>query len=412
MNKPRNAAPALDLLVFGATGFTGRLIAEHLLHRAPAGLRWGLAGRDPGRLAEVRVSIGAPADLPLLQADAADAQALARLAAGTRAVISTVGPYQRHGEPLLRACAQAGTDYLDLCGEPTWMARMIPQLQAPAAASGARLLFSCGFDSIPFELGVIFLQTAALERFGSPLREVHGLVDKFKGGASGGTLASLFATLEAMRRDPAQARLMADPFALTAEHPGWRGPAQPDPEAGPAYDGLAGSWTAPFVMAAINTKNVQRSHALRGRPWGDDFVYSERMACGDGPEGERRARRLARWHALQNLLLGWAPSRALLARFALPRPGQGPGKAEREAGFYLLRFVGQTREGQVLSATVHGDRDPGYGSTAKLISEAALCLLQDVDRQTTPGGVWTPGAALGLMLQRRLAEHAGLSFTL
>lgn len=400
----------VDVILFGATGFTGRLVAEALQARAAAGagFQWALAGRSADRLAAVRQAIGAPATLPLLTADATDPAALATLVRQARVVITTVGPYTRHGTALATACAEAGTDYVDLCGEPLWMAQMVRQLQAPAEASGARIVFSCGFDSVPFDLGVLFLQTEALRRFGQPLQRVQGRVLRMRGGLSGGTAASLLATLDATDGDPAAARLLADPFALT---PGFRGPVQPDGDAA-RQDQPAGTWSGPFVMAMINTKNVHRSNALRGHPWGRDFAYDERLVTGRGLAGRLAAELLAGGTRLQNLALGWAPSRALIGRLALPQPGQGPSRRQREAGSFDLRFSGQTTDGRSLAATVHGDRDPGYGCTSRMLAEAALCLLQDVPRQATPGGVWTPGAAMGLALLRRLQDHAGLRFAL
>lgn len=399
-----------DLIVFGATGFTGRLVAEYLntTYGVDQALRWAMAGRSLDKLAQVRSLIKAPAELPLLQADASDANSLAALVAQARCIISTVGPYQRHGEGLVRACADAGTDYVDLCGEPGWMAQMIHQHDAAARASGARIVFSCGFDSIPFDLGVVFLQDEAQRRFGAPLMRVRGRVRVMKGGFSGGTMASALATVEAMGRDAELARSMADPFALT---PGFRGPAQPEGDSA-AYDDAAQAWTGPFVMAAINTKNVHRTHALRGHPWGRDFVYDERMLTGEGKRGEQRAKALARNSRLQNALLGFAPARELLRRFALPKPGQGPSLHERESGRYEVLFIGDTAQGQRLRAVVKGDRDPGYGSTCKLICESALCLIDEVDRSMAGGGVWTPGAAMGLALVRRLQARAGLSFAI
>jgi short subunit dehydrogenase-like uncharacterized protein len=399
-----------DLIVFGATGFTGQLVAEYLntTYGVDQGVRWAMAGRSLDKLAQVRRQIAAPADLPLLQADASDGDALATLAAQARCIISTVGPYQRHGEPLLRACADAGTDYVDLCGEPGWMAQMIRQHDAAARASGARIVFSCGFDSIPFDLGVVFVQDEAQQRFGAPLVRVRGRVRVMKGGFSGGTLASALATVEAMGRDAELARSMADPFALT---PGFRGPAQPEGDSA-AYDDAARAWTGPFVMAAINTKNVHRTHALRGHPWGRDFIYDERMLTGDGRRGEQRAKALARNSRLQNALLGFAPARELLRRFVLPKPGQGPKRQQRENGRYELLFIGDTAQRQRLCAVVKGDRDPGYGSTCKLVAESALCLIDEVDRTMAAGGVWTPGAAMGLALARRLQARAGLSFAI
>lgn len=398
---------AFDLVVFGATGFTGRLVAEVLMRRAQ-GLRWALAGRNLDKLAEVADGLGAADRLPLLHADASNEASLATLAAQARLVITTVGPYTRHGTPLVAACAAAGTDYVDLCGEPLWMAQMIREFDAPARASGARIVFSAGFDSVPFDLGVVFLQHEAQQRFGEPLQRVRGRVRTIKGGLSGGTAASALATLEQTGADPALARRMADPFALT---PGFRGPAQPNGDSA-LFDELAGAWTGPFMMAPINTKNVHRTNALRGHPWGRDFQYDERVMTGDGPLGQRRARLLAGAAKAQAVLMGWGPVRALIGRFALPQPGQGPGPRARERGHYELLFIGETADRRVLRATVRGEGDPGYGSTPRLITECALCLLQDVHGGMAPGGVWTPGAAMGLALVRRLQQHAGLHFSI
>jgi short subunit dehydrogenase-like uncharacterized protein len=401
-------AQRFDLIVFGASGFTGRLVAEYLQGRYGVGktLRWALAGRSLERLAAVRSAIGAPDALALLAADAGDPAALGALVRRARVVLTTVGPYQRHGSELVAACAAEGVDYVDLCGEPLWMAQMIARHQAGAEASGARIVFSCGFDSVPFDLGVLFAQDEALRRFGRPLQRLRGRVRQIKGGASGGTIASLVATLEAASHDPALARGLGDPFLLT---PGFAGPPQPRDDTA-EYDEAAQAWTAPFVMATINTKAVHRTNALRGHPWGTDFVYDERMLTGDGAAGRRRAVGLERQTRWQNRLLGFGPTRSLLARFALPQPGTGPSAAQRERGHYEVAFIGDTAAGERLTAVVRGDRDPGYGSTCKLVAESALCLLDEITPEMTGGGVWTPAAAMGLALQRRLHERAGLTF--
>lgn len=397
-----------DLIVFGATGFTGRLVAEYLnTHYGEGGnVVWAMAGRNAAKLEEIRALIGAPATLPLITADAADKAALTALVARAKAVITTVGPYQLHGEALALACAQAGTDYVDLCGEPGWMAQMIPVLDPPARASGARIVFSCGFDSIPFDLGVVYLQDQARQRVSEPLVHVRGRVRKIKGGISGGTLASFLATIETISRQPDMARTLADPFALT---PGFTGPPQPEDESA-SYDDWAQSWTAPFMMASINTKNVHRTNALLGHPWSPGFTYDERTMTGDGPKGARRARKMALTTRIQNALLGFAPTRALLRRFALPKPGEGPDRQAREKGRYELLFTGETAGGKRLRAVVTGDRDPGYGSTSKMITESALCLVADPERKMAAGGVWTAGSAMGMTLVRRLEQHAGLTF--
>jgi short subunit dehydrogenase-like uncharacterized protein len=404
------ADPIYDLVVYGATGFTGRLVAEYLLKTYGPGdsVRWAMAGRSANKLAEVRDLIGAPATLPLLQADAADAKALRAMAAQTRAVITTVGPYQLYGEPLLQACVDTGTDYTDLCGEPNWMVQMIERYSHKAQSSGARIVFSCGFDSVPFDVGVRYLQDAALAEFKRPLQHVKGHVVRMSGTFSGGTAASLMATMDAVAKDKAAAAVMANPFALT---PGFSGPAQPESNAA-QFEAQANAWSAPFVMAAINTKNVHRTNALLKHLYGKDFIYEERQLWGGGSAGEMRARGAARTFSMQNLALGFAPTRALIRRFVVPKPGEGPGPKERERGFYTVRVSGQTSKGEKLSALVQGDRDPGYGSTSKLISECTLCLVQDTTRSATCGGVWTPGAALGMAVVPRLHERAGLRFTL
>lgn len=397
-----------DVIVFGATGFTGRLVAEYLhqVYGVGGALRWAMAGRSAAKLAEVRDALGIDAALPLLVADAGDAGALSSLVAQAHVVITTVGPYQTHGAPLVHACVAAGTDYVDLCGEPAWMAAMILQVHDAARASGARIVFSCGFDSIPFDLGVVHAQHEAQTRLGAPLARIHGRVKTLKGTFSGGTAASMLATMAAIGRDRALVRTLVDPFALT---PGFKGPRQPNDTIA-EYDALAGAWTAPFVMAPINTKNVHRSHALLGHPWGTSFLYSERMLTGDGDKGQARAKKMARQSKLQNTLLAFSPTRALLRRFVLPKPGEGPDQRQRETGRYEVLFFGETADGRTLTTRVTGDRDPGYGSTCKMIAESALCLVRDIDRTRTPGGAWTPGAAMGLTLVERLRERAGLTF--
>jgi len=399
-----------DVIVYGATGFTGRLVAEHMLATYGVGrdVRWAIAGRSKDKLEALRGGIGAPSDLPLILADASKPASLDAMAARTKAIVTTVGPYQLHGEPLVAACAKAGTDYVDLCGEPAWMAAMIAKYNDAAKASGARIVFSCGFDSIPFDLGVTFLQDEAKQRLGAPLRRVRGRVRAMKGGFSGGTIASLLATLESVKREPSIAKTLADPFALT---PGFAGPVQPSGET-VERDETAGQWVTPFIMAMINTKNVHRSNFLLNHAWGDDFVYDEMMLTGDGPEGEKRARTAKKQGDRQNAMMGFGPARAILRRFFLPKPGEGPTKEERETGFYEVGFQGETADGRTLRAAVKGNKDPGYGSTSKMIAESALCLARDVDRSETAGGVWTPGAALGRKLITRLEANAGMRFAL
>lgn len=388
-----NANAEFDVLVYGASGYTGRLVAEYLAARYGVGgeLRWAMAGRDAAKLASVRDEIGAPSDTPLVAADAGDPASLRALVGRARAVVTTVGPYQLHGSGLVAACAAAGTDYLDLCGEPAWMRRMIDAHEATARRSGARILFSCGFDSIPFELGVYFLQAHARRTLGAPVPRIKARVRKMQGGFSGGTAASLHATMAAAAKEPGVLDLLRSPFALV---PGFEGPAQPSGNK-PEVDPDLGAWVAPFVMAPINTKNVHRSNALQGHAYGTDFVYDEMMVAGPGERGEAMAQAIA-------------ASGGGLGGPNAPKPGEGPTKAEREAGFYDILFIGTAPDGRQVRASVTGDRDPGYGSTSRMIAEAALCLVRDAPE--VPSGIWTPGAALKDKLVERLRANAGLAF--
>jgi len=387
MSKP------FDIVVHGATGFTGRLVVEYLLRQYPAGsgLRWAMGGRSASKLAAVRDELGAPADTPLVVTDSADPASLQALMAQTRLVLTTVGPYQLYGNELVAACAQAGVDYVDLCGEPAWMRHMIDAHEAQARASGARIVFSCGFDSIPFDLGVLLLQTEMKARFGQPAQRVRGRVRKMKGTFSGGTAASLKATMAAAASDPGVLALLRNPFSLT---PGFEGPRQPSGNK-PELDEALGLWVAPFVMAAINTRNVHRSNFLLQHAYGQDFVYDEMLVTGAGEKGQAIAQAVA--------------SDKSMGSDEGPKPGEGPSREEREAGYYDVLFLGQDSAGHSLKVGVKGDRDPGYGSTSKMISEAAACLL--LDSAATPGGIWTPASAMGDKLIARLQAHAGLSFS-
>lgn len=388
-----NPSAEFDLIVYGASGFTGRLVAEYLNGRYGVGgpVKWAMAGRSADKLAAVRDEIGAPADTPLVVADAGDPASLGAMVARAKAIVTTVGPYQLYGNELVAACAHAGTDYLDLCGEPAWMRAMIDAHEAAAKASGARILFSCGFDSIPFELGVYFLQQTAKQQLGAPVSRVKTRVRGMRGGFSGGTAASLKATMAAAAKDPRVLDLLRSPFALV---PGFDGPAQPHGMK-PEHDADLGAWVAPFVMAPINTKNVHRSNALMGRPYGRDFVYDEMMIAGPGDQGEAMARAIAEGNAAMGGEGG-------------PKPGEGPSKEERESGFYDVLLIGLAPDGRQVRVAVKGDRDPGYGSTSKMLAETAICLVQDA--ADVPGGIWTPGAALRDKLIDRLAARAGLTF--
>lgn len=379
-------AREFDIIVYGATGYTGRLVAEYL--KTKTGLKWAMAGRSADKLAEVRDLVGVAADTPLIVADASDPASLDAMVKRTKVVLTTVGPYQLYGNELVEACVANGTDYTDLCGEPAWMRQKIDQHNEAAKASGARIVFSAGFDSIPFDLGVLMLQKHCVETFGAPAPRVKGRVRAMKGTFSGGTAASMKATMAAASKDPAVIGYLTNPFSLSG---GFEGPAQPAGNK-PQYDESIGSWATSFVMAPINTKNVHRTNALLGQAFGADFVYDEMMLTGPGEQGEAMAK-----HVASTPMIGGADD---------PKPGEGPSKEERDTGFYDVLFIAEYPDGRTAKLSVKGDRDPGYGSTSKMISETAIALSENQGA----GGVTTPGAALGETLVDRLQKYAGLSF--
>jgi short subunit dehydrogenase-like uncharacterized protein len=382
-----------DIVVYGATGFTGQLVAEYLTahYKNDKQHKWAMAGRSLGKLKAVRDAIGAPGNTPLIVADASDAASLKAMAERTMSVITTVGPYQLYGEELLAACVATGTDYFDLCGEPIWMRQMIDKYEAAAKESGARIVFSCGFDSVPFELGTFVVQEEAKRVFGAPAARVKGRVRDMRGTLSGGTAASAKATFDAVAKDISLIAILNDPFALT---PGFTGPKQPKGNRSLLEEDLQ-SWSAPFMMALINTRNVHRSNMLMGFPYGQDFVYDEMVLTGPGEKGEANAKRVMAANAEKT-----GPS--------APKPGEGPSKEERENGLFNLLYVAIAPDGRMVRAGVTGDRDPGYGSTSKMISECAICMLRDTT--DVAAGFWTPGAAMQHKLIKRLQENAGLTF--
>ena len=379
-----------DVVVYGASGFTGRLVAEYLGQRYGEAESWAMAGRNTAKLEDVREAIGAPLTTPIVAADAEDLDSLRAMVRSARCIATTVGPYQLYGSDLVRLCAEEGTHYVDLCGEPAWMHEMINKHTDTAQASGARIVFSCGFDSIPFDLGVYFLQQAAIKQTGGPMPRVRGRVRSMVGEFSGGTAASLGATMAAVGKNPELVAVLTNPFSLAD---GFDGPEQPSDNR-PYYDDPVGSWVAPFIMAAINTKNVHRSNTLLAHRYGKDFSYDEMMMTGPGERGEIAAQAVA--------------SSNPLAGDDVPQPGEGPSKASREAGSYDVMFMGSNDAGQTLQVSVKGDLDPGYGSTSKMIAESALCLVQDC--ADLSGGIYTPAPAMGEKLIQRLIDNAGIAF--
>ncbi|MEM1439847.1 MAG: saccharopine dehydrogenase NADP-binding domain-containing protein [Pseudomonadota bacterium] len=379
-----------DIVVYGATGFTGRLVAEYLNDRygVDGEVKWAMAGRSADKLASVRAEMGISESVELVVADSNDAEAVTAMANRTKAIITTVGPYQLYGNTLVEVCAKTGTDYLDLCGEPAWMRQKIDALEPTAKQSGARIVFSAGFDSIPFDCGVWLAQQRCIEQTGKPSPRIRGRVRKMQGTFSGGTAASFKATMAAAR-DPEILAILRDPYSLA---PGFQGVEQPHGTK-PYLDEAIGMWVAPFIMATINTRNVHRSNHLLGGAYGNDFVYDEMVITGPGEKGEQIAKALA--------------DRDEMSSDDGPKPGEGPSKEERDAGHYDVLFLAETEQGPI-KLGVTGDRDPGYGSTSKMIAEAAVCLVKD--KADTAAGIWTPAAAMGQALIDRLKANAGLTF--
>lgn len=416
MAKPTPSTTDRDIVVFGATSFVGQILCHYLAERhgftgdGPEGLTWSIAGRSRDKLDALVVDLGeGAAALEVIVADAMAPHDVRALAASARVVVSTVGPYALYGSKLVAACADLGTDYLDLTGETPWVREMIDEHGDRARATGARLVPCSGFDSIPSDLGVLVLQAAARERYGAPATRVRNGVKAIKGGVSGGTLASMMNIVDEVKSNPRLRHELANPYALCP--PGKRsGPRQPDVRR-PEHDPVFGRWLAPFVMAAINTRVVHRTNALLDYAYGEQFRYDEALMTGKGPAGAAAAAGVV---AGLGAFVGAAATpgvNKLLAK-VLPEPGEGPSPEAQENGYFEFRFWGTTDAGERVTAKVTGDRDPGYGSTAKMLGEAAACLALDVPgRSEQPeGGFWTPASLLGDQLVRRLIDHAGLTF--
>ena len=380
-----------DVVIFGASGYTGKLVAEYMhdQYGDDQSIKYAIAGRNTEKLLEVKKDLNLNEDIAILEADSSNLDSLDKMTTSAKCVLTTVGPYQLYGSKLVESCSRNGTDYVDLTGEPGWMYEMINAHKETAQNSGARIVFSCGFDSVPFDLGVYFIQNAAKEKFGKPAQHVKGRVKAMNGEFSGGTIASLGATMSTLKEKPELIKVLANPFSLTE---GFEGPSQLD-DSKPLLDEKMNMWLAPFVMAPINTKNIHRSNALFDHAYGEDFCYDEMMIAGEGDEGEQIAKAMASGNPLGG--------------DNVPQPGEGPSKESREQGNYDVLFFADLEEGSI-EARVTGDMDPGYGSTSKMIAESALCLVQDCS--DLAGGIYTPAPSMGEKLIDRLIKKAGLTF--
>ncbi len=405
MDRSRSNRP-FDIVVFGATSFAGQILCRYLVerHGTDGELRWAIAGRNPTKLNDVARVTGA--EVEQIIADATIPSDMRRLAESARVVVSTVGPYALYGSELVAAVTAVGTDYCDLTGEPHWMQEMIDAHSAEAEASGARVVHTCGVDSIPSDLGVLFTQQRAIETFGTHCSQIRMRVKAFKGRLGGGTAATMMNVMRELGADPGLRKVLGNPYSIAPE-PQRTGVRQPNVTA-PTRDEASAHWLAPFMMAVVNTRVVHRSHALLGRPWGEEFRYDEASMMGRGTAGAVRATAMSVGLGAFIGAAAIGPLRSLLDR-VLPDPGAGPGTGEQEAGYFDFRFFGTTPDGRSIATKVTGDRDPGYGSSARMLGEAA-CALLEVDRDRVGGGFWTPATAFGESLIARLEDHAGLTF--
>ena len=386
MNNPAN----YDFVVYGASGFTGKLVVEYALNQySNEDISWAIAGRNLEKLQNLKEEFKLTNDVGIIQVDSEDQSSIDALVQQTKCVLTTVGPYQLYGDKVVRTCISSGTDYVDLCGEVGFMHKIISECSAEAKQTGARIVFSCGFDSIPFDLGVLFVQEEVMSKLNKYASSVRGRVRDMNGEFSGGTAASMKATMAALQTDPELLNVLVNPHALCE---GFQG-VQQDDDSKPVYDEELDTWVAPFFMAPINTKNIHRSNKLMNHIYGENFKYNEMWIQGPGEEGKAAAEFISTMNPLGDA----------------PEPGEGPSRESRENGNYDVLFCADV-DGETIKASVNGDMDPGYGSTSKMITESALCLVKDC--QDLAGGIYTPASSMGTKLIKRLESNAGLTFKL
>ncbi|WP_290815307.1 saccharopine dehydrogenase NADP-binding domain-containing protein [Halovivax sp.] len=390
-----------DLVVWGATGVAGRLVAEYLTEQYTSeDLSLALGGRDETRLRGLEAALVARcsgwAELPIVIGDATDPESLRAIAEDTRVVCTTVGPYTRYGTPLVEACISAGTDYCDLTGEVNWIREMIDRYHDDAVDAGARIVHSCGFDSIPADLATLLVQSFAIEEFGTPCELVRIYLEDGRGGVSGGTMSSVVEVFRAASTDPVARQTLRNPYSLAPA--GERDGVDPGAQSLPRKDPLRGEWTAPSPMAVVNERVIRRSNALLDYPWGREFECREVVPVGSGPIGMVGASAVSAGLWLATGVLAVGPMREALRRFAFPDPGEGPTSAEIENGYFTIRVLGRgtvTDGPFVVASRISADCDPGYGATAKMLGEAAMCLVNEEIDSPLEGGILTPAAALG-----------------
>ena len=380
-----------DFVIYGATGFTGKLVVEYAIKQYNNNneVSWAIAGRNNEKLEHVQEKYNLPSNIGKIVVDSNDQDSIDEMVSQTKCVLTTVGPYQLYGEKIIKTCISTGTDYVDLCGEPGFMHKIISECSEEAKETGARVVFSCGFDSIPFDLGVLFVQEEVMSKLNKYAPSVRGRVRAMNGEFSGGTAASMKATMAALQSEPELINILVNPHALCDGIQG----VQQDDDSKPTYDEELNTWVAPFFMAPINTKNIHRSNKLMNHIYGENFKYNEMWIQGPGEEGKAAAEFISTMNPLGDA----------------PEPGDGPSRESRENGNYDVLFCADV-DGETIKASVSGDMDPGYGSTSKMIAESAVCLVKDCE--DLAGGIYTPAASMGKKLIKRLESNAGLTFKL
>ncbi|WP_367104973.1 trans-acting enoyl reductase family protein [uncultured Psychrobacter sp.] len=416
------------VVLYGATSFVGQITAHYLSQFLSRDnqqngtdqnktVTWAIAGRDQDKLDKLqrelsdtqkKDSADNKAKVDIIVANSNDPASLDEMTKQAQVIISTVGPYLKYGEPLIKSCAENGTDYVDLTGEAIFIKDMLDKYQDTAKNSGARIVNSCGFDSIPSDLGVYFTQQQAEDQFDEACEVINMRVKAAKGGLSGGTIASMATIFEEVGQDKARRKQLANPYLLNDDDDAPS--VRQDNVSKPEYDDEHKRWLAPFVMASINTRVVHRSNQLLGYEYGRNFKYDEAMWMKDGLKGQLMS------FGMSAGLLGFATamtfktSREFLSEHVLTKAGEGPSKSEQENGYFDIRFFGKTPNGDTINTKVKGDKDPGYGSTSRMLAQSALCLAQDITKEDVEGGFWTPASAMGEHLLQRLETHSGLSF--
>ena len=403
MNKSRE----FDIIIWGASGFTGRLVAGYIFSKygTNGDLKWAMAGRNLAKLELVRSKV-ADKTVPIVVADSNDDESLKEMVKRAKVICTTVGPYAKYGSKLVSVCIENQTHYCDLAGEVQWIRRMIDKHHEFAVANQTKIVNCCGFDSIPSDMGVYFIQKISKAKKGQIAKQIQMRVAGASGGISGGTYESLSHVNEEAHKDKNIFKVLINPYGLNPV--GEQEGLDKYDLRTIVYDKASKSWIGPFIMAAINTKIVRRSNALSGYAYGKDFRYDEATLSGKGLKG--RVKGFISVIPI-GLMMSAKPG-SLLKRIIdkiLPKAGEGPNKKQRENGFYNLRFYITYEDGSKALAKVIGDMDPGYGSTSKMLSEAAICLAKD--ELSYLGGVLTPSTAMGDKLLSRLEKNAGLTFS-